>query len=168
MEVRRDIRLSVPSPRFLVVHYHIFKNGEQRGSHHRLAVQRAVRQVFATLHGPTSSSSRSVLAGEPVRSFQLKNNPDISAISSHHLRYPKPVIPGAPVFDCCFLRDPLERIQSFYTYFKKINSSDLFGRLARQESPQGFVNKLMDTSPHLISNVQVTLLANGGVFTQPQ
>jgi hypothetical protein len=61
----------------------------------------------------------------------------------------------------------LERLQSFYTYFKKINSSDSFSRLARQQNAQDFLNALVDQSPHLVSNVQVTLLANGGAFTRP-
>jgi hypothetical protein len=65
------------------------------------------------------------------------------------------------------LRHPLERLQSLYTYFKKINSADLLSRLAYQHSAEAFLSRLIEDSPHLVSNVQVTLLANGGVFTRP-
>jgi hypothetical protein len=160
VKVARDIRLSVPPPRFVVVHYHIFKNG---GSTITSILQREFDQHFVTLHGPADSST---IDAAGLTEF-IANNPDISAVSSHHLRYPKPAIPMGVIFDCCFLRHPLERLQSCYTYFKKINSADPLSRLARQYSPMAFLSKLMDDSPHLVSNVQVTFLANGGVFTRP-
>jgi hypothetical protein len=40
-------------------------------------------------------------------------------------------------------------------------------RLARQQPPRHFLKRLIDTAPHLVSNVQVTFLANGGAFTRP-
>ncbi len=158
--VARDIRLSSPPSRFVVVHYHIFKNG---GSTISSILQREFKQGFATLHGPADSST---IDAAGLTEF-IANNPDISAVSSHHLRYPKPSIPAGVIFDCCFLRHPLERLQSFYTYFKKINSADPLSRSARQNSAPAFLNNLIDNSPHLVSNVQVNLLANGGVFTRP-
>ena len=33
--------------------------------------------------------------------------------------------------------------------------------------PRSFFKKLMDNAPHLVSNVQVTMLAQGGAFTRP-
>ncbi len=160
IKVVRDIRLSGPPPRFVVVHYHIFKNG---GSTIASILQREFDQHFVTLHGPADSST---IDASGLTQF-ITNNPDISAISSHHLRYPKPAIPLGVVFDCCFLRHPLERLQSCYTYFKKLNSADPLSRLTRQHSPAAFLGKLLDDFPHLVSNVQVTFLANGGVFTRP-
>jgi hypothetical protein len=71
------------------------------------------------------------------------------------------------VFDWCFLRHPLDRLQSVYTYFQRIDSADPLCRLARQEHARVFFKRLIDTAPHLVSNVQVTFLANGGAFTRP-
>jgi hypothetical protein len=160
VKVTRDIRLSGPPQRFVVVHYHIFKNaGSTVGS----ILEREFRQGFVTLHGPADSST---IDAATLKEF-ITNHPDISAISSHHLRYPKPVIPTGVIFDCCYIRHPLERLQSCYTYFKKINSSDPLSRLAQYHGPIAFLSKLLDDSPHLVSNVQVTFLANGGVFTRP-
>jgi len=91
----------------------------------------------------------------------------VQAISSHHIRYPKPVLPNTVVFDWCFLRHPLDRLQSVYSYFQRIDSDDPLCRLARLETSRVFFKKLIESAPHLVSNVQVTFLANGGAFTRP-
>jgi hypothetical protein len=54
-----------------------------------------------------------------------------------------------------------------YSYFQRIDSDDPLCRLARQESSRAFLKKLMDGAMHLVSNVQVTMLALGGAFTRP-
>jgi hypothetical protein len=89
----------------------------------------------------------------------LLADPNISAISSHHLRYPKPEIPRVVLFDCCFLRHPLARLHSYYTYLSRTE--------ALRESAREFLENLMDAAPHQISDVQVHLLANAGAFTRP-
>jgi hypothetical protein len=152
--------LSGSPPRFVIVHYHVFKNG---GSTIASVLQREFQRRYITLHGPTDVSS---IDASTLADF-ITNNPDISAVSSHHVRYPKPVIPGIVIFDWCFLRHPLERLQSCYAYYKKINSADAMSRMAHQESPATFLSQLVEHSPHLVSNVQVTLLSKGGVFTKP-
>jgi len=155
-----DIRLPVSTTRFLIVHYHIFKNG---GSTIASILEREFRNGFATVHGPDDVS---VLDHTCLANF-VSSHASVQAISSHHLRYPKPVLPNTVLFDCCFLRHPLDRLQSVYSYFQRIDSADPLCRLARQEHPRSFFQRLMDTAPHLVSNVQVTLLAHGGAFTRP-
>jgi len=155
-----DFRLPVPATRFLIVHYHIFKNG---GSTITSILEREFRDGFATIHGPEDVS---VVDQASLAEFVL-GHASIQAISSHHLRYPKPVIPNTIIFDCCFLRHPLDRLQSLYSYFQKILVDDPLCRLARQDPPRSFFRKLIDSAPHLVSNVQVTMLALGGAFTRP-
>ena len=155
-----DFRLAVSPTRFLIVHYHIFKNG---GSTIASILEREFRNAFATVHGPDDVS---VLDQASLADF-VADHGAIQAISSHHLRYPKPVMPNTVVFDWCFLRNPLDRLQSVYSYFQRIDSSDPLCRLARQDHPRSFFKKLIDGAPHLISNVQVTMLALGGAFTRP-
>jgi hypothetical protein len=46
-------------------------------------------------------------------------------------------------------------------------ADDPLCRLARQETARSFFRKLIDSAPHLVSNVQVTMLALGGAFTRP-
>lgn len=155
-----DFRLPVSATRFLIVHYHIFKNG---GSTITSILEREFRNAFATVHGPDDVS---VVDHASLAHF-VADHASIQAISSHHLRYPKPVLPDTIIFDCCFLRNPLDRLQSLYSYFQKILADDPLCRLAKQEPPRSFFKKLIDSAPHLISNVQVTMLASGGAFTRP-
>jgi hypothetical protein len=153
-------------PRYVVVHYHIFKNG---GSTLESIFEREFPGRFASLHGPTPDA---VLGENHLAEF-LRDNPDICALTSHHLCYPKPIVPGIIVFDCCFLRHPLDRAHSIYTYLRKaasltkIAADDPLGRLAQRLSAADFVKALADRWPHLISDVQTHRLANAGAFTRP-
>jgi hypothetical protein len=156
----RNITLDLPGTRFVIVHYHIFKNG---GTTIESILHREFGERFATLHGP---SDNSVLTGEHLASF-LHEHCGISAVSSHHLRYPRPSIPGTVIFDCCFLRHPLDRLVSVYTYLHRINSSDPLSRRARRQTPRDFMGQTLKESPHLVSDVQVTQLANAGAFFRP-
>lgn len=155
-----DIRLPVSPTRFVIVHYHIFKNG---GSTIASILEREFRNAFATVHGPDDVS---VLDHAQLAGF-VSEHAAVQAISSHHIRYPKPVLPNTVIFDWCFLRHPLDRLQSVYSYFQRIDSPDPLCRLARQEHSRVFFKRLIENAPHLVSNVQVTFLANGGAFTRP-
>ena len=85
--MRIDHTLDVPASRFIFVHYHIFKNG---GTTIESILRREFGGGFATVHGPRASS---VLDAKGLTKF-LRLHPGISAVSSHHLRYPKPDIRG--------------------------------------------------------------------------
>jgi len=146
--------------RFIAVHYHIFKNG---GTTIESVLRREFGPGFRTLHG---AAGNAILSGEDLAEFLLEN-PTVTAVSSHHLRYPKPSIPGAIIFDCCFLRHPLDRLVSVYSYYRSIDSAEPLSRLARRFTQRDFIRQLMDESPHQVSNVQVTQLARSGAFCRP-
>ncbi len=147
--------------RYVIVHYHIFKNG---GSTIESILRREFGSGFARLHGPAPES---VLGPRDVGAF-LRRHPEVSAISSHHLRYPLPDAPGVVIFDCCFLRHPLARLQSLYSYLQGLSCSmDPLCCLAQRESPRTFLRWLADNAPHIVSNIQVTQLANQGAFNRP-
>lgn len=152
--------LSVPRTRFVVVHYHIFKNG---GSTIESILRREFGNAFTPLHGETDDS---ILDARDLTRF-LHRNRHIKAISSHHLRYPKPVSRRMVIFDCCFLRHPLERLDSLYAYFRKIDSSDPIARCARHGTQREFMVEMLRNFPNVVSEVQVTQLANGGAFMRP-
>ena len=69
--------------------------------------------------------------------------------------------------DCCFLRPPLERLVSLYKHFRRTDSSDPLSLHARRDAPREFIKRLLDHSPNLVSDVQVTQLANAGAFARP-
>ncbi|MDP9114492.1 MAG: hypothetical protein M3O20_12535 [Acidobacteriota bacterium] len=158
--MRLDIMLKVPRPRFVVVHYHFFKNG---GSTIESILEREFGGEFATLHGPTPDTE---LDNDELSLF-LSAHRDIKAVSSHHLRYPLPNIKNVVIFDLCFIRHPLDRLQSMYSYLRKSNTDGALGQMANTHSVAGFLRKLLDEAPHLVSNVQVLQLARSGRFTRP-
>jgi Sulfotransferase family len=158
--MRLDTTLAVPDSRFVLVHYHIFKNG---GTTIESILEREFPRGFATLHG---ESPAALLDAGDLASF-LRNHPDVAAVSSHHLRYPKPAIRNTVVFDCCFLRHPLDRLESLYRYLRKIKSDDPLSCRAHRLSVKDFLRELVNESPHIVSNIQVTQLACASAFTRP-
>lgn len=155
-----EVTLRTPPTRFVLVHYHIFKNA---GSTLEWILRREFRDAFATLH---SSDANAVLGAEYLRDCLL-DNPRIKAVSSHHLRYPMCELSGTVLFDCCFLRHPLDRLQSFYEHFGRADEDNWLTRLARRESLQGFMKVLVESAPHVVSNVQTLYFSMGGAFTRP-
>lgn len=106
-----QVVLPVKPIRYVLVHYHIFKNA---GSTIEYVLQRAFGNRFRAVHGPQPDS---VLFGVDLARF-LAKNPEVTAVSSHHLKYPLPVLPRTQIFDCCFLRDPIQRLWSMHKYLR--------------------------------------------------
>jgi hypothetical protein len=158
--MRRDFTLEVPRPRFVVVHYHFFKNA---GSTIESILEREFGGEFATLHGHTADTE---LDNDELSVF-LSTHRDIKAVSSHHLRYPLPNIKNIVVFDVCFIRHPLDRLHSMYSYLRKENTGGALCQMAWGCSAGEFLRNLVDESPHLVSNVQVLQIARSGRFTRP-
>lgn len=158
--MRIEVILGGAPTRFVVVHYHVFKNG---GSTLESILEREFSGQFASLHGPTADSA---VDARNLADF-LREHPEVRAVTSHHLCYPKPEMANVVIFDCCFLRHPLERVHSIYTYLRKTASVDALGQLAQRSNPAEFIRELIDRWPHLVSDVQTHRLANGGAFTRP-
>ena len=152
--------IPVAPVRYVLVHYHIFKNA---GTTIEYSLDREFGEKFRIVHGPDPDS---VLTGVDLARF-LEANPDVDAVSSHHLKLPIPQIPRTVLIDCCFLRDPLKRIWSMYNYFRRIDSTDELGERAKRVDAEAFVELLVRDYPHMINDVQVNLLANGGVYLRP-
>ena len=155
-----DVTLLAAGTRFVVVHFHIFKNAGTTIEH---ILAREFQGRFARLHGPAPDA---VLDAEDLATF-LRDHPGIQAVTSHHLRYPLPVIRKTVVFDCCFVRHPLDRIDSLYSYYRRTDSADPLCLSANRLTAADFVRHLLNRSPQQVSNVQVTQIANGGAFNRP-
>lgn len=150
----------VAPTRCVIVHYHIFKNGGSTIEH---ILEREFAGRFATVHGNAADDA---LDSADLEEF-LRRQPEIAAVSSHHLRYPKPVGRHTVYFDCCFLRDPIARLYSCYSHYRRGEEDSLCADWARSYNAREFALRLIDEAPHLVSDVQVTQLANAGEFTRP-
>jgi hypothetical protein len=146
--------------RWVLLHYHVFKNAGSTIEH---VLQRSFGTRFATLHGPEPDS---VLNGGDIAAY-LRDNPTVSAISSHHIRYPKPIIPEVIVFDICFFRDPMQRLWSMYKFMRRSAPAGELGKLANSADARSFFDHLLQEYPHLVNDVQVTTLASRGEYTRP-
>jgi hypothetical protein len=126
-------------------------------------LEREFGDDFLDLHREAASDT---IDPAELASF-LVRHPAVKAITSHHIRYPLPELPSIVIFDCCFIRHPLDRLESLYTYLKKVNEESSLGRLAARSSLAEFLSTLIQEHPHHACNVQTNLVANGGRFTRP-
>jgi len=156
----RDCIVPATRARWLLLHYHIFKNA---GTTIEYVLHRAWGDRFVRLDGPDPDS---ILTAPDILAF-LPANPDVIAISSHHVKYPRPEAPNLIVFDVCFLRDPLQRLWSFYKFLHRVPPVDSLGEMARRSDFRPFIETLVGEHPHLVNDVQVNLLANAGAYTRP-
>ncbi len=146
--------------RFVVVHYHIFKNA---GTTIERILEREFPGCFSRLH---ATAPEATLDAEDLTAF-LTDHPEVRAVTSHHLRYPLPSLRNVVIFDCCFLRHPLDRLDSLYSYLRRIDSTDPLCRSAHRHTPTEFMRQLLNKSPEHVSNVQVIHIACRGAFTRP-
>jgi hypothetical protein len=148
--------------RLVILHYHIFKNA---GSTIEDILDHSFGERFANVDTPAGEG----LISNPdlVRFFDAR--PDLRAFSSHQVRHPLPEAPGYLFFDICFLRDPIDRIRSIYTYFRqKPNLADPLSDLANRTALGDFIAGMIQDYPLFVKNVQVNLLACGGDSDEPQ
>lgn len=147
--------------RFVILHYHVFKNA---GTTVANLLRSNFGPRFAEFEGDGPDcqfSGRGLVAW-------LEQHPEVQAVSSHQLRYPKPEAAGSVFFDMCFLRDPIDRICSIYTFFRKRPvQPDPLSMLAHETTLGDFIAHLVERSPHLINDVQVTMLATDGAYLRP-
>lgn len=99
--------------RVVLVHYHIFKNSGSSFDH---AVQRNIGSRLFRFDAPPSAPS--ILQDELAEI--IGNNADKTAFSSHTIRLPVPVVEGTTVLPVVFVRHPLLRLKSIYTFLSKV------------------------------------------------
>jgi hypothetical protein len=148
--------------RFVILHYHIFKNA---GSTIEEILERSFGEGFARFD--TLEREARVLSEDLL--YALERNPHWKAVSSHQIRYPVPKASGLLFFDLCFLRDPIDRIRSMYDYFRmKPAPGDIISKLANEAGLGEFIAGLIERFPLYVENVQVNLLARGGDSGHPE
>lgn len=156
-----ETRTASGKPRYVFVHYHIFKNA---GTTIDGILERNFRGRLAYLHGDRYNAT---LSNAGLLEF-LQQNSEVMAVSSHHLRPPKPENDAFVFFDIVFLRYPLDRLRSIYDFYRRVESShDPVAAAARSAGLKQFVEHLLTSHPHLVNDPQVNFLANGGRYTHP-
>jgi len=97
--------------RTIIAHGHIFKNA---GSTFDWALQRNFNKGFVD-HSDNDQMRR---GGASCLEKVLDANPNLKAIASHHLYrwMPLPKLPMVTIIPCFFLRHPIERVGSVYTF----------------------------------------------------
>jgi hypothetical protein len=148
--------------RLAILHYHIFKNA---GSTIEDILDHSFGERFARLDTHAGEGLISNL--DLLRFFD--GRPNLRAFSSHQVRHPLPEAPGYLFFDICFLRDPIDRIRSIYTYFRRRpNPADPMSDLANRTALGDFIAGMIQDFPLFVKNVQVNLLACGGDSDEPE
>jgi len=149
------------SVRFILLHYHFFKNGGT-------TIEDILAHSFFENYARLDSEDFDGSVGTAELISYLRRHPRMRAVSSHQFRYPLPQEPGFVFFDLCFLRDPVDRIRSMYDYFRqKPIPGEPASDLARDQPVGGFIRGLVEHHAYRVSNVQVNMLANGIVNDPP-
>jgi len=147
--------------RFVLLHYHIFKNA---GSTIEDILDHSFGDRFGKLETPVGEGTIS----QSDLISHLNAHPGLRAFSSHQIRHPLPEAPGYLFFDICFLRDPLDRLRSFYDYFRqRPNPADPMSDLANRTTLGDFVEGMIRDFPLFVRDNQVNLLACAGDSDEP-
>jgi len=142
--------------RQIILHYHIFKNA---GTTVESILKDNFRARFARFD---SEDYNSTISNDTLLEF-LAGHPDVVAISSHHLRLPKPVDDRFVFHDILFVRHPVARLWSIYEFYRRTDlETDPLSAAAKTRGAQEFFQLLIDDYPFHANNAQVNLLANAG------
>jgi hypothetical protein len=144
--------------RFVVLHNHIFKNA---GSSIDKIFESAGFSNFR-MDGPDFET---VYPDDVYRAVSL--NSSIDYISSHVFRVPRPEdLPGLGFIDITFLRHPLDRLYSIYSYVRRPGVNDFPGLQKSIDFAQ-FIDYLVDSAPWHVYSPQVIALGGRRDFYFP-
>lgn len=141
------------SDRVVIAHGHMFKNA---GTTLDWALQRNFGEAFVDHRdgGPMRREGAAYLGP------YLAERPWIEALSSHHLCYPMPELPGTTFFLLYLLRHPVERVLSVYNFERRQNTDTPGARNAKRHDLAGYVDwRLEPEAGPTIRDFQTRFLA---------
>ncbi|WP_448663700.1 hypothetical protein ACG3SL_03220 [Sphingomonas sp. CJ20] len=121
--------------RKLIVHYHLFKNA---GTSIDALLKRSFGDNWLTVEFP-ENLRRNV---KDLEAF-IRANPHAQAISSHTAQLPLPRIPDVEILPILFVRHPLLRLKSAYSFERKQTHEGVGPNLARVLSFVGYTRALI-------------------------
>jgi hypothetical protein len=146
---------SVQKPRHVILHYHVFKNAGSTVS--SILINNFGASQCGDIEGKNSWDT---LSDSDILRYAI-NNPGLKAISSHHARLPVPNHSDFVFHPLIFLRHPIDRIGSVYSYERKRPASDksLGVRIAHEYDFAGYVKYRLTDGSAPIRNFQTVHLS---------
>lgn len=137
----------------IILHYHIYKNA---GS----TIDGILARNFQDRCGHIESSVPSGTVSAESLVAYCQTNPEISVISSHQARPPVPEVEGLEFLPLFFIRHPIDRVGSVYSFARQQSISNPGAEFARTHSFPEFVRwRLSDQSGAVIKNFQTIFLS---------
>ena len=149
--------------RSILLHYHIFKNA---GSTIVSILRKNFSDSFQTIDEP---SEHGCISSEAIiKHLTRHRHRHIKALSSHHFTDPRPDEQADLRFvDICFLRHPLDRLQSMYSYYKSIPDDIDKSLAAKRMTLPEFLLWMLEVEPYNTMNSQTAFMATGGKYFFP-
>ena len=133
-----SLRPSAPAPQpLLILHYHLFKNAGT-------SVDAMLKRNFGDRwdHAEFGPPPRGRNSNVDDVAAHLAARPDLIAFSSHTALLPLPEI-GRKIFPILFIRHPIDRLKSAYSFERK-QVADTFGaNLAKAHDFVGYLRELL-------------------------
>lgn len=139
----------------IIIHFHFFKNA---GTSIESILRKNFKEHFITFEpgGATETFPASTLV--PL----LEERDELAAVSSHTISFPAPRRENWNIFPIVFLRHPLARIVSMYSYEKNQDSQSPGAILAKEHGLTGYIEaRLKNPGERTLRNYQTWMLARG-------
>lgn len=120
-----------PSERAVIFHYHLFKNAGT-------SLDALFQEQFAGRWVTREFPARPVENRRAVQGW-IEETPDAVCFSSHTALLPPPAVPDTRVIPVIFVRHPLDRIASAYSFERKQGDPGFGSTLARHTTLAGYV-----------------------------
>lgn len=98
----------------IILHYHLFKNA---GTTIDLVLENIFGECAKRID---AKKPKAIVPNEAVIQY-VEKNPDVKSVSSHQLRFPAPESSDISFLPMIFIRHPIDRAFSIYSYNKKRN-----------------------------------------------
>ena len=135
--------------RSVIIHSHLFKNA---GSSFDWALQKNFGESFLD-----HRDDKNMMKGADYLEEFIGNNPDLNAISSHHVKFPLPEINDIQFLPVILLRHPIDRVGSVYSFEKQQVSDSLGAVAAKKMTFKEYVKwRLLPNIPIAIRNFQTS------------